>query len=46
MIDSLKHLPRSALADGALDEQFTDLAPPLTARRAVHPHLPVRNRRG
>jgi dihydropyrimidine dehydrogenase (NAD+) subunit PreT len=35
MIDSLKHLPRSAVADGALGEQFTDLAPPLTARQAA-----------
>jgi dihydropyrimidine dehydrogenase (NAD+) subunit PreT len=35
MIDSLKHLPRSALADGALEDLFTDLAPPLTARQAA-----------
>jgi dihydropyrimidine dehydrogenase (NAD+) subunit PreT len=35
MIDSLKHLPRSAVADGALEDQFTDLAPPLTARKAA-----------
>jgi dihydropyrimidine dehydrogenase (NAD+) subunit PreT len=36
MIDSLKHLPRAAVADKAqLETQFTDLAPPLTARRAA-----------
>jgi dihydropyrimidine dehydrogenase (NAD+) subunit PreT len=36
MIDSLKHLPRAAVADSAqLEAQFTDLAPPLTARRAA-----------
>jgi dihydropyrimidine dehydrogenase (NAD+) subunit PreT len=40
MIDSLKHLPRAAVADGApleaqLEAQFSDLAPPLTARRAA-----------
>jgi glutamate synthase (NADPH/NADH) small chain len=35
MIDSLKHLPRSTVADGALENQFTDLAPPLSARQAA-----------
>jgi dihydropyrimidine dehydrogenase (NAD+) subunit PreT len=35
MIDSLKHLPRSTLADGALEDRFTDLAPALTARQAA-----------
>jgi dihydropyrimidine dehydrogenase (NAD+) subunit PreT len=35
MIDSLKHLPTSAQSDGALAQQFTDLAPPLTARQAA-----------
>ncbi|MDB5907076.1 MAG: dihydropyrimidine dehydrogenase [Massilia sp.] len=35
MIDSLKHLPRAAVADGALEDRFTDLAPPLTARQAA-----------
>ena len=35
MIDSLKHLPHSVGADGALAEQFTDLAPPLTGRQAA-----------
>ena len=35
MIDSLKHLPRSSVADGSLAEQFTDLAPPLTSRQAA-----------
>ncbi|WP_426112193.1 NAD(P)-dependent oxidoreductase [Massilia sp. PWRC2] len=36
MIESLKHLPRTSVADGgALDAQFTDLAPALTARQAA-----------
>ncbi len=35
MIDSLKHLPRSVGNADALAEQFTDLAPPLTARQAA-----------
>ncbi|WP_426195581.1 NAD(P)-dependent oxidoreductase [Massilia sp. DWR3-1-1] len=36
MIVSLKHLPRTALTDAdALDAQFTDLAPALTARQAA-----------
>lgn len=35
MIDSLKHLPRTSVADGSLAEQFTDLAPPLTSRQAA-----------
>jgi glutamate synthase (NADPH/NADH) small chain len=36
MIDSLHHLPHAALGDGAqLEAQFTDLAPPLTARQAA-----------
>jgi glutamate synthase (NADPH/NADH) small chain len=35
MIDSLKHLPRSAGTHDALAQQFTDLAPPLTARQAA-----------
>jgi dihydropyrimidine dehydrogenase (NAD+) subunit PreT len=35
MIESLKHLPRSAGSDSALAEQFTDLAPPLTSRQAA-----------
>jgi glutamate synthase (NADPH/NADH) small chain len=35
MIDSLKHLPRSTVADGALEDQFTDLAPPLSGRLAA-----------
>ncbi|MDL2354880.1 MAG: NAD(P)-dependent oxidoreductase [Pseudomonadota bacterium] len=35
MIDSLKYLSRTTLAEGALAEQFTDLAPPLTARQAA-----------
>lgn len=35
MIESLKHLPRSAGTDSALAEQFTDLAPPLTSRQAA-----------
>lgn len=35
MIESLKHLPRAAVTDGALEDQFTDLAPPLTARQAA-----------
>jgi glutamate synthase (NADPH/NADH) small chain len=36
MIESLKHLPRTAVADaGALEARFTDLAPALTARQAA-----------
>jgi glutamate synthase (NADPH/NADH) small chain len=35
MIESLKHLPRSIGSGEALAEQFTDLAPPLTARQAA-----------
>ena len=35
MIDSLKHLPRTSVADAALAEQFTDLAPALTSRQAA-----------
>jgi glutamate synthase (NADPH/NADH) small chain len=36
MIESLKHLPRTAVADaGTLEAQFTDLAPALTARQAA-----------
>ncbi len=35
MIDSLKHLPGSIGSHGALAEQFTDLAPPLTNRQAA-----------
>jgi glutamate synthase (NADPH/NADH) small chain len=35
MIESLKHLPLAADSHGALAEQFTDLAPPLTARQAA-----------
>ena len=36
MIESLKHLPRTAVADAsALEAQFTDLAPALTARQAA-----------
>jgi glutamate synthase (NADPH/NADH) small chain len=36
MIDSLKHLPHAVLGDSAqLEAQFTDLAPPLTARQAA-----------
>jgi dihydropyrimidine dehydrogenase (NAD+) subunit PreT len=35
MIDSLKHLPGSIGSHGALAEQFTDLAPPLTSRQAA-----------
>ncbi|PIL41391.1 NAD(P)-dependent oxidoreductase [Massilia psychrophila] len=36
MIDSFNHLPRAAAAAGAqLEAQFTDLAPPLTARQAT-----------
>lgn len=35
MIDSLKHLPRSAGSGDTLAEQFTDLAPPLTGRQAA-----------
>ena len=35
MIESLKHLPQAAGSAAALSEQFTDLAPPLTARQAA-----------
>ena len=35
MIDSLKHLPHSAGSADALAEQFTDLAPALSARQAA-----------
>jgi dihydropyrimidine dehydrogenase (NAD+) subunit PreT len=35
MLESLKHLPQSAGSGSALAEQFTDLAPPLTARQAA-----------
>lgn len=35
MIESLKHLPLAAGSSAALAEQFTDLAPPLTARQAA-----------
>jgi dihydropyrimidine dehydrogenase (NAD+) subunit PreT len=35
MIESLKHLPQAQDSSGALAEQFTDLAPPLTARQAA-----------
>ncbi len=35
MIESLKHLPRAQADNSALAEQFTDLAPPLTARQAA-----------
>lgn len=35
MIESLKHLPQSAASNSELAEQFTDLAPALTARQAA-----------
>ena len=35
MIESLKHLPQAQASNGALSEQFTDLAPPLTRRQAA-----------
>jgi glutamate synthase (NADPH/NADH) small chain len=35
MIESLKHLPHAADSHSALAGQFTDLAPPLTARQAA-----------
>jgi dihydropyrimidine dehydrogenase (NAD+) subunit PreT len=35
MIESLKHLPPAADSHAALSGQFTDLAPPLTARQAA-----------
>jgi glutamate synthase (NADPH/NADH) small chain len=35
MIESLKHLPPGISSHGVLSEQFTDLAPPLTARQAA-----------
>jgi len=35
MIDSLNHLPRPAVAGARLEAQFTDLAPPLSARAAA-----------
>lgn len=35
MIESLQHLPPSADSHSALSAQFTDLAPPLTARQAA-----------
>jgi dihydropyrimidine dehydrogenase (NAD+) subunit PreT len=35
MIESLKHLPQAQASNGALSEQFTDLAPPLTKRQAA-----------
>lgn len=35
MIDSLQHLPPAAGSNGELAAQFTDLAPPLTARQAA-----------
>jgi glutamate synthase (NADPH/NADH) small chain len=35
MIDSLQHLPHSNVGKAALDERFTDLAPPLTPRQAM-----------
>ena len=35
MIDSLKHLPRATVAGARLEAQFTDLAPPLSARAAA-----------
>jgi glutamate synthase (NADPH/NADH) small chain len=34
-IESLKHLPQANATNSALAEQFTDLAPPLTARQAA-----------
>jgi glutamate synthase (NADPH/NADH) small chain len=35
MIESLKHLSQAAASSASLAEQFTDLAPPLTARQAA-----------
>ena len=35
MIDSLKHLPTPAASSAALELNFTDLAPPLSARQAA-----------
>jgi dihydropyrimidine dehydrogenase (NAD+) subunit PreT len=35
MIETLQHLPPAADSHGALAAQFTDLAPPLTARQAA-----------
>jgi dihydropyrimidine dehydrogenase (NAD+) subunit PreT len=35
MIESLKHLPQARSTNSTLAEQFTDLAPPLTARQAA-----------
>ncbi|MES2295750.1 MAG: NAD(P)-dependent oxidoreductase [Pseudomonadota bacterium] len=35
MIESLKHMPQASASNNALAEQFTDLAPPLTARQAA-----------
>jgi dihydropyrimidine dehydrogenase (NAD+) subunit PreT len=35
MIESLKHLPPGVASHGVLSEQFTDLAPALTARQAA-----------
>lgn len=35
MIESLQHLPPAAGSNGELAAQFTDLAPPLTARQAA-----------
>jgi glutamate synthase (NADPH/NADH) small chain len=35
MIESLKHLPQAAGSAASLSGQFTDLAPPLTARQAA-----------
>ena len=35
MIESLKHLPPQTASNGALAEQFSDLAPALTARQAA-----------
>lgn len=35
MIDSLKHLPTPAASEADLAQNFTDLAPPLTARQAA-----------
>lgn len=35
MIESLQHLPLAAGSNGELAAQFTDLAPPLTARQAA-----------
>jgi dihydropyrimidine dehydrogenase (NAD+) subunit PreT len=35
MIETLKHLPHAAGSNSELAQQFTDLAPPLTARQAA-----------